>query len=336
MTLAHVLTPRPTPSPWAHPLHDPARAWPETNCYVDLWIEVLHALSLDPVACFAVTLSTDFEGDQWTFFKPSFADLYDLYGVDVQELTIWRSVLEHVREQVSRKRLVLVEVDSFHLPDLHATDYRKNHAKTTIAIESLDEANKRIGYFHNAAYAELGGEDFDALFVAGGADQGAGVPGLPPYTELVKVDRVVRRSREELVTRAQAILERELERRPRQNPLTAFRERFTADAEWLADRDLGAFHAYAFATIRQLGACFELAAEHLRWISREDAAHVAAATQLEAISTGAKALLFKVARMVNAKAAQRPVKKPSFDETIATMETAWAAGMETIAARYGA
>jgi Domain of unknown function (DUF1839) len=330
VTLRRVLDPGPAPFTWAHPLHEPARAWPETNCYVDLWIEVLHALSLDPAASFGFTLSTDFEGDQWTFFKPPLADLYELYGVDVQELTIWRPVLDHVREQIGRKRLVLVEVDSFHLPDLHATDYRKSHAKTTIAVESLDEENGRLGYFHNAAYHELGREDFDALFVNGAVQVGGGVGGLPPYTEFVKLDRVVRRSREELTARAAKIVKRELERRPRHNPLTAFRERFPVDAAWLAERDLAAFHAYAFATIRQLGSCFELAAEHLRWLAPEDAAHVAAAGQLEAISTGAKALLFKVARMVNAK------KQPNFGETLASMEAAWASGMETIAARYEA
>lgn len=312
-----------------HPLHDPARAWPETNCYVDLWIEVLHALSLDPVACFGFTLSTDFEGDQWTFFKPPLGDLHDLYGVDVQELTIWRPVLDHLREQLSRKRLVLVEVDAFHLPDTHATDYRKNHTKTTIAVEMLDEENGRIGYFHNAVYHELEGEDFEALFRKGGTDVGAARVGLPPYTEFVKIDRVVSRSREDLLDRARRIVKRELERRPRNNPLTAFRERFPVDAQWLVERDLASFHAYAFATLRQLGACFELASEHLRWIDRDDEAHAAAATHFEAISTGVKAMLFKVARMVNSR------KKPSFDETLAGMESAWAAGMETIAARYG-
>lgn len=332
MSVSRVLSPGPAPFPWAHPLHDPARAWPETNCYVDLWIEVLHALGVDPVACFGFTLSTDFEGDQWTFFKPPLADLYELYGVDVQELTIWRPVLDHLREQVGRKRIVLVEVDAFHLPELHATDYRKNHAKTTIGVEMLDEEKKRIGYFHNAVYHELEGEDFDALFVKNAIQVGGGVSGLPPYTEFVKVDRVVKRSKAELVEHAAKIVKRELERRPRHNPLTAFRERFPVDAAWLAERDLAAFHTYAFATIRQLGACFELAAEHLRWIDREEPAHAAAAGHFEAISNGGKALLFKVARMVNSKTG----KKPNFDETLATMETAWAAGMETIAARYGA
>ena len=57
------------PPPPAHSLHRSDRCWTETNCYVDVWIEVLHALGLDPTAAGAFTLSTDFEGDQWTFFK---------------------------------------------------------------------------------------------------------------------------------------------------------------------------------------------------------------------------------------------------------------------------
>lgn len=301
-----------------HALHDPARAWPETNCYVDLWIEVLHALDLDPIACFGFTFSTDFEGDQWTFFKPSFADIWELYGVDIQELNVWRPVLDHLREQIPRKRFVLVEVDSFHLPDLVATDYRKAHAKTTIAVDSLDEENKRLGYFHNAVYHQLEGDDYVALLET--------PPLLPPYTEFAKVDRVVKRSPEELRALAKKYLARELARRPAENPVGAFRARFATDAAWLAEKDLAQFHAYAFATLRQLGACFELAATHLRWLAPDDEAHVKAASHFEEISNGSKALLFKVARMVGGNK-----KKQNFDETLATMEAAWAAGMETIA-----
>ncbi len=329
MSAIRVLPARPSGQ---HPLHDAARAWPETNCYVDLWIEVLHALKLDPLATMGFTLSTDFEGDQWTFFKPPLGDLLDLYGVDVQELTIWRPVLDHLREQLGRRRLVLVEVDAFHLPDTHATDYRKNHSKTTIAVEMLDEEAGRIGYFHNAVYGELEGEDFEELFRKRGVDVGASRVGLPPYTELVKVDRVVHRTKDELALRAKSIVKRELARRPKHNPLSQFRERFPVDAAWLAERDLASFHLYAFATLRQLGACFELASEHLRWIDASDEAHVKAAAHFEEISTGVKALLFKVARMVNATGAK---KKPNFDETLANMELAWGAAIETLVPRYG-
>ena len=33
----------------SHFSHAGERIWPETNCYLDLWIETLHALGLDPV-----------------------------------------------------------------------------------------------------------------------------------------------------------------------------------------------------------------------------------------------------------------------------------------------
>ena len=33
-----------------HSLHDEERVWPEKNCYLDLWIELLHSLELDPLA----------------------------------------------------------------------------------------------------------------------------------------------------------------------------------------------------------------------------------------------------------------------------------------------
>lgn len=51
-----------------HALHRGERAWPETNCYADLWIEVLHAFGYDPHASLGFTIASDFEGDQWLFF----------------------------------------------------------------------------------------------------------------------------------------------------------------------------------------------------------------------------------------------------------------------------
>src|SRR5258708_23278407 len=33
-----------------HDLHSPERIWTEKNCYVDIWIELVHALGLEPNA----------------------------------------------------------------------------------------------------------------------------------------------------------------------------------------------------------------------------------------------------------------------------------------------
>ena len=163
--------PSPDPRPFAvarldpatyrrHAIHGEDRAWPETNCYTDLIVEMAHALGLDPVAMLPYTLAVDFEGDQWTFFKPCFAELYDLYGFDIQELAISRPLAEHVVEQVEAGRAVLVEVDSWFLPDTAGTAYQLAHAKTTIGVNRIDLGANRMGYFHNAGYFEVEGEDF--------------------------------------------------------------------------------------------------------------------------------------------------------------------------------
>ena len=46
-----------------HPLHLADRGWPESNCYVDLWIELLHAHGHEPLAALPFTFTADFEGD---------------------------------------------------------------------------------------------------------------------------------------------------------------------------------------------------------------------------------------------------------------------------------
>ena len=65
-------------------LHAEDLVWVEKNCYVDVWIEVIHALGLDPFAMLPFVVAVDFEGDQWTFFKPPHDELRHLYGIDVQ------------------------------------------------------------------------------------------------------------------------------------------------------------------------------------------------------------------------------------------------------------
>ncbi|MGO7675443.1 DUF1839 family protein, partial [Rhizobium ruizarguesonis] len=70
----------------------------------------------------------------------------------------------HVEVQIARARLCLIEMDSFYMPDTRGTAYRQEHGKTTVAINRLDVADKRVDYFQNAGYFRLEGEDFDGLF----------------------------------------------------------------------------------------------------------------------------------------------------------------------------
>src|SRR5690606_14826971 len=118
----------------------------------------------------------DFEGDQWTFFKPAPGELYDLYGVDVQELTIWRPLIEHAQEHLAGGKLICTEADAFWLPDTAGTDYRAKHTKTTIVLNDLDMEKQRLGYFHNAGYYSLEGEDFIKTFRLDAAPDPAFMP----------------------------------------------------------------------------------------------------------------------------------------------------------------
>jgi hypothetical protein len=169
-----------------HALHDESRDWPETNCYVDLWIELLAARGFAPEAALGFTLTQDFEGDQFTFFKFPLQDLEALYGTVVQELSIYDSVETHTIKQAARGRPVLIEVDGFYLPDTRGVSYRRQHTKTTIAVNRIDPASRSLEYFHNAGFFALGGEDYDGVFAKLPQQQRDDI--LFPYVEFVRFD----------------------------------------------------------------------------------------------------------------------------------------------------
>ena len=298
-----------------HALHGAERVWLEKNCYADLWIELLHAQALQPLACLPFVFALDFEGDQWTFFKPPLADLRALYGIDVQELTVYRPLIEHAAEHLGAGKWLSLEVDAFWLPDTAGTDYRQAHSKTTIVLNEIDLPAQRLGYFHNAGYFVLDGEDFARLFVHETAAEW-----LPPYAELIRIDRVVRRPDAELRSMSSALFAQHLAWRPASNPVARFRDRFDSDLPALQRAGLAHYHRWAIAGVRQLGAAFELAALYLRWLQPEAEAEEAAAP-FELIAQRSKAFILKAARAVNSG---RPLDaRPMLDE----MTEAWGRGM---------
>jgi hypothetical protein len=274
-----------------HALHDSERMWPETNCYIDLWIEVLNTLGLPPEAMLGFTMGQDFEGDQFTFFKVPLEDLEALYGIRCTELAIYDDVERHLATQIARGRLCLVEMDSFYMPDTQGVAYRREHGKTTVAINRLDPERRELDYFHNGGFFRLSGEDFDGVFQHN-PPEGA-LPFLP-YTEFAKFPQRLP-DQAEMRQTARRLLHFHFARRPSENPIRAFAKVFAAQVEAIADRPFGMFHKYAFNTLRQVGANFELASSHLDWLSPEFAAASAEARRL---SEAAKAVQFQVARAV--------------------------------------
>ncbi len=312
-----------------HALHDPARPWQETNCYVDLWIEALHGLGLEPTAALPFTLGLDFEGDQYTFYKFPLPDLQALYGIEVQELNIWRPLLQHAEEQGGMGRLFMPEGDSWFLPDTHGVSYRREHVKSSIAIQHIDSAAQVLGYFHGASYYTLSGEDFAGVFRL---DEGLrGATTLPPFTEIAKLGGMVHHAPDELVHRSIAVLRRHLAIRPRSNPVRAHRDKLEADIAWLREEPIEVFHQYAFATVRQLGSCYGLTASYLRWLQASGEAGLDNAVEAcDSIAATSKTLQFKLARVVTYR------KDANLAELFDRLESSWEHVMAELGQRYGA
>ncbi len=307
----------------AHALHAPERTWPETNCSVDLMIEVINALGLPPEAAMGFTVTQDFEGDQFGFFKIPPEDLESLYGIRLSELAIFDAPEAHVAEQVARGRLSLVELDSFFLPDTRGVAYRMEHGKTTVGVNRIDLATRRMEYFHNGTYAILVGEDFEGVWRT--ATRSAEDPFLP-YAEFLKFGPAL--DRKQLPARAAGTLARHVARRPASNPVRAFQARLPEQAAAIYERPTF-FHKYAFNTLRQLGANFELLAAMLVWLDAAGFETDEASSDARVIAETAKVVQFQLARAVARRKA---------DALPAQMEPAaeaWDRLMETLVKRVG-
>lgn len=307
-------------------LHAEDRIWVEKNCYVDVWIELVHALALEPRAMLPFTIAIDFDGDQWTFFKPPHDDLRDLYGIDVQELNVWRPLIEHAAERLASGRMISTEADAWWLPDTSGTDYRRQHTKSTIIIADLDVEAHRMGYFHNAGYFELSGEDFDRTFRLDAPPDPAF---MPLFAETVNVRREGGLRGDALRLHARNLWRRHVAPIPRDNPVMRFGAAFDALLPRLHEAGLAQYHAWAFATTRQLGAAMELAALGLSWLD-EDAPEVSRAIEAcLTIARECKSFILKGARAVNAR------KAPDWSQTYDLLAGSWSSATSALRAHFG-
>lgn len=293
-----------------HALHAQTRDWPQTNCYADLWIEATAARGAEPRAMFGFCVALDFEGDQFTFFKPSFDEIERLYGLGVFELSIYDRLVDHIAAQCALGRLPMVEVDAFYLPDTRGISYGLEHTKTTIGVNAIDITARRADFFHNEGYFSVDGDEFDRVFQAGVTGEA-----LPPYAEFVKPLRPALGEAQAREFARQA-LARHLDRAPTRSPIAAFADALPALLGRARAKDPTFFHKLAFNTVRQLGANFELLAAHLDWLDAE--AHAAAIEAARRLSANAKAFQFVLAR---AMMRDKPIDAPS---AVATLANAYA------------
>jgi hypothetical protein len=274
-----------------HLLHAPERTYIETNCYTDILIEFLHARGDEPLAMMGCVLRVDFEGDQWTFFKPLPEHIDRLYGVDIHEMQPYRSLPDQIAEQLARERTVIVELDSWYLPDTASTSYRREHVKSSVVAEAIDRQGERLRYFHGPGYFELEGQDYRGVFRL---ERPFSEDVLPPYTELVRLDAGSSLTGDSLRAAARELLAEHLERRARPNPFARFGAQLATDLPRLLEGSHAAYHDYAFATVRMVGSAFEAGASHIRWLLGDPGA--SAASAMGRVVEGCKFLSYKLAR----------------------------------------
>jgi hypothetical protein len=218
--------------------------------------------------------------------------------------------------------LLTIEVDSWFLPDTAGVSYQTGHTKTTIVPQAIDVEAKRLGYFHNAGYHGLEGEDFDGVLRLGSASSV-----LPPYVELLKMD-AIRRPDHRFLDDVLATAAAHLRRRPVDNPMVRFRKRLDVDVAVLAERDMEYFHSYAFGTCRQCGANAELAGSFVDWLGGHGEGGLGpVADRFRRISESTKALQFGLARAARGRAVD-------LDGTLHQMEQDWDEALGALAARY--
>ncbi len=266
--------------------------WPETSCYLDLWATLVGQWGGEPRAMAAFVLTIDWEGDQFTFLKPPAADLQALYGVTVQELSRFGSVEQQVVLQLARKRIVLLEVDSYYLPDTQATSYRRQHTKTTIGITALDPHRQTLHYVHNAGVFSLDGEDYAGLFRPA-------EPGLPLFAEIAKMSEELPQG-QVLQAAAMTSLRQALAHVPTACPIQAMQAGFETQIADLLEQPSG-FDDWAFNTLRQLGAGFERLGGFAGWLAECGLPATAAMTPCLDISATTKTIQFRTARMLARK-----------------------------------
>ena len=276
-----------------HPLHASDRAWPLTNCSLDLWVTLLHSRGLAPEAVMGALVELDDEGDHFTFCKFDMGDVERLYGLALRELAVFDHLQSHTRIQTERGHIVLIELDGFHLPDTRSTSYHREHSKTTVGVLRIDPARRWMRYLHNAGCYEVSGADYDALFAVDNADRQSGSV-LFPYTEFVSM-RHPPLVGQALRDASLQTLRQHLEAAPRHNPFVVYSERFKGDMEKLIDRGQDFFHLYTFNHFRQFGAVAGFLEAYARWLGQAPGSELV--THCRTIAEQAKLLQMRVARI---------------------------------------
>ncbi|MDO4255062.1 MAG: DUF1839 family protein [Kocuria sp.] len=301
-----------------HPLHQQDSLWSNTNCYLDVWIELLHGMGRRPEPLFAAAVAAETQVEQFEFLKIDHRDLEEVHGIRVGEYDVWTSLLEHVITQMRAGNLIIVEADAHWLPDTRGISYRIEHTKTSIVPLHVDREHQHLVYLHNEGLHELRGSDFE--FVLGPRRSEGIVPS--PYVELVRMERLTEANDDAAREHTIRLLRHHTHRAGTQNPAAELMDVLRARYEWLTTAGMDGYHALCFETTRQLGVVSLLGAEAVRFSGVEQLQPAAEA--FTAVSKEAKALQFQLARVARGR------QSTTLETTMNTIVAQWARAASTL------
>ena len=150
-------------------------------------------------------------------------DLEPLFGVDIHEMQPYRPLPEQIAEQIAARRTLIVELDSWYLPDTAATSYRQRAREELRRRSRRSTADGRAAALLPRHRAATSSPARTTAASSGSAAQFSDDV-LPPYTELVRFDAGPRAAGRGAARAASLGCSREhLDARPRHESVRAVR-----------------------------------------------------------------------------------------------------------------
>ena len=121
-----------------HPLHGPGAPTRETNCYTDIIIELLHACGYEPLAAFGSSGPDGLRGRPVDVLQAAARGPRGAVRHRHPRDAALPAAARADRRADRAGRTIIVELDSWYLPDTASTSYRTEHVKTSVAADAID------------------------------------------------------------------------------------------------------------------------------------------------------------------------------------------------------
>ena len=242
------------------------RTYTETNCYTR------HPDRADPRARRRAAGRRRLHRARWTsratsgrFFKPPPEDLEALFGIDIHEMQPYRPLPRQIAEQIEAGRTLIVELDSWYLPDTAATSYR-TRARQDLGGRRGDRPAPPSASATSTTRACTSSRARTTGARSASAGRSPTTSSRPTRSSSASTAARACRASELRAAAASACCATISQRRPATNPFERFGAQLDARPAGAARRRCAQYHDYAFATVRMFGSAFEITASHVDWL----------------------------------------------------------------------